>query len=571
MYIIFIFDYIHIHHNIVFNTVFFLFLSFLPKYINKEDNGLSDHRFFMKNYILKHKKELIKLILFIILASISAVFIQFFRGYVLDSAINKSRDIIYYGITMFLLIVLEILFTYLFFTASNKLTSVYIEDLRSDIFRSILSKNYKDFYANDKGNYISKLINEVTLIDEKFFSNLCTFLQVSIKALLVLISIFLLNWKLSIIAIFLMTLPLYIPKLIQNKIKNLNSKYVNSINNLTSLLNDYLSGYEIIHNYSLTQIFIKKFIDKNYNTQYDFYKMRKISSLSRTLSMILSYFSFFIVVIFSTYLVFKGEFTAGEFFAAIGLVDQLSWPIISISINIQNFIAAKPVINSILPYINTINANTKNSNTDKISNIVFDNVCFSYNEKQLIKNFNAEFKENKKYLIKGESGSGKTTLINLLLGFEKLDSGNIFINGKVCETEDILGKISIVRQETFLFNDTIRNNISLHEDIEDENILKILNTVNLTKFSSVEDLDTIIENSGINLSGGEKRRIILARALIRKKDVLILDEPLANLDKNNAHLIEDLILKINDVTLIVISHTFSEEKLKEFDEIYSLE
>ena len=571
MYIIFIFDYIHIHHNIVFNTVFFLFLSFLPKYINKEDNGLSNHRFFMKNYILKHKKELIKLILFIILASISAVFIQFFRGYVLDSAINKSRDVIYYGITMFLLIVLEILFTYLFFTASNKLTSVYIEDLRSDIFRSILSKNYKDFYANDKGNYISKLINEVTLIDEKFFSNLCTFLQVSIKALLVLISIFLLNWKLSIIAIFLMTLPLYIPKLIQNKIKNLNSKYVNSINNLTSLLNDYLSGYEIIHNYSLTQIFIKKFIDKNYNTQYDFYKMRKISSLSRTLSMILSYFSFFIVVIFSTYLVFKGEFTAGEFFAAIGLVDQLSWPIISISINIQNFIAAKPVINSILPYINTVDSNIKNSNSEKISNIVFSNVCFSYNEKNLIKNFNAEFKENKKYLIRGESGSGKTTLINLLLGFEKLDSGNIFINGDVYETEDILEKISIVRQETFLFNDTIRNNISLYEDIEDENILKILNTVNLTKFSSVEDLDTIIENSGINLSGGEKRRIMLARALIRKKDVLILDEPLANLDKNNAHLIEDLILKINDVTLIVISHTFSEEKLKEFDEIYSLE
>ena len=184
---------------------------------------------------------------------------------------------------------------------------------------------------------------------------------------------------------------------------------------------------------------------------------------------------------------------------------------------------------------------------------------------------NKYFKENKKYLIKGESGSGKTTLINLLLGFEKLDSGNIFINGDVCETEDILEKISIVRQETFLFNDTIRNNISLYEDIEDENILKILNTVNLIKFSSVEDLDTIIENSGINLSGGEKRRIMLARALIRKKDVLILDEPLANLDKNNAHLIEDLILKINDVTLIVISHTFSEEKLKEFDEIYSLE
>ena len=571
MYIIFIFDYIYIHHNIVFNTVFFLFLSFLPKYINKEDYGLSNHRFFMKNYILKHKKQLIKLILFIILASISAVFIQFFRGYVLDSAINKSRDVIYYGITMFLLIVLEILFTYLFFTASNKLTSVYIEDLRSDIFKSILSKNYKDFYANDKGNYISKLINEVTLIDEKFFSNLCTFLQVSIKALLVLISIFLLNWKLSIIAMFLMTLPLYIPKLIQNKIKNLNTKYVNSINDLTSLLNDYLSGYEIIHNYSLTQLFIKKFIDKNYNTQYDFYKMRKISSLSRTLSMILSYFSFFIVVIFSTYLVFKGEFTAGEFFAAIGLVDQLSWPIISISINIQNFIAAKPVINSILPYINTVDSNIKNSNSEKISNIVFSNVCFSYNEKNLIKNFNAEFKENKKYLIRGESGSGKTTLINLLLGFEKLDSGNIFINGDVCETEDILEKISIVRQETFLFNDTIRNNISLYEDIEDENILKILNTVNLTKFSSVEDLDTIIENSGINLSGGEKRRIMLARAIIRKKDVLILDEPLANLDKNNAHLIEDLILKINDVTLIVISHTFSEEKLKEFDEIYSLE
>ena len=80
-----------------------------------------------------------------------------------------------------------------------------------------------------------------------------------------------------------------------------------------------------------------------------------------------------------------------------------------------------------------------------------------------------------------------------MLGFEKLDSGNIFINGNVCETEDILEKISIVRQETFLFNDTIRNNISLYEDIEDESIFKILNTVNLTKFSSVEGLDAMIK------------------------------------------------------------------------------
>lgn len=524
----------------------------------------------MKNYILRHRKEFIKMMIFILISCISAVFVQFFRGYVLDSALAKSSKTIYYASIMFLFIAIEILFSYFLAIIGNKFTAICLEDLRNDIFSSILSKKYKDFYSKDKGEYISKLINEVEIIDDRFFSNLCTFLEVSTKAILVLISIFLLNWKLAIISIFLMTLPLYVPKLIEKKLENLNEKYVESLDGLTSSISEYLSAFEVIHNFSLTKLFIKKFIAKNSTTQYDYYKMRKISSISMILSMILSYSSFFIVVIFSAYLVYENEFSAGEFFVAIGLIDQLSWPIISISSNIQDFISVRPVIKSLQEYINQDEIKDGKNILEKVKTIIFDNISFSYGEKELLKNINMEFQENKKYLIKGESGSGKTTLINLLLQLERVNSGHILANGQEYETEDILKNISVVRQDAFLFSDTLRNNISLYENIKDEKIIEILEKLKLNKFTSIEALDMFIENSGTNISGGEKKRIALARALVREKGILILDEPLANLDSDTVNLIEDFILTLNNITLIVISHIFSEEKIKNFDQVYTV-
>lgn len=130
---------------------------------------------------------------------------------------------------------------------------------------------------------------------------------------------------------------------------------------------------------------------------------------------------------------------------------------------------------------------------------------------------------------------------------------------------------TVVRQEAILFNDSLRNNLTMYMDIPDKDLIKVLENLGLKKFATKEALDEIITENGFNLSGGEKKRICLARALLRDTDILIFDEPLANLDDNTAKKIEDILLSIEDKLVIIVSHQFSDEKLKLFDNIIDLQ
>ena len=180
------------------------------------------------------------------------------------------------------------------------------------------------------------------------------------------------------------------------------------------------------------------------------------------------------------------------------------------------------------------------------------------------------FKKGKKYLIKGRSGFGKTTLINLLLKYNNADDGDILIDKvSIANINNIYDIASVVRQDNFLFKDTLRNNLTLFEDISDEKLFKVLNTLNLHDFANKDSLDMIIGSGGISISGGEAKRISIARALLREKDILILDEPLANLDKETTEILENEILSLKDYTVIMISHVISEAAEAEFDGVYN--
>ena len=130
--------------------------------------------------------------------------------------------------------------------------------------------------------------------------------------------------------------------------------------------------------------------------------------------------------------------------------------------------------------------------------------------------------------------------------------------------------MTVVRQEAILFHYTLRNNLTMYREIPDEKLIALLERLELSKYANTEALDSIISENGANLSGGEKKRICLARALLRDTDVLILDEPLANLDEGTAGKIEDLLLSIKGKLMLVVSHQFTEEKLPLFDRVIEL-
>ena len=155
-----------------------------------------------------------------------------------------------------------------------------------------------------------------------------------------------------------------------------------------------------------------------------------------------------------------------------------------------------------------------------------------------------------------------------MLRYYDADSGGITIDGTPIEDYgSTYGCMTVVRQEAILFHDTLRNNLTMYQNIPDGKLLEVLRSVGLDRYANLQALDGVLAEGGANFSGGEKKRICLARALLRQTDVLILDEPLANLDEATADKVEDLLLSIAGKTLLIVSHQFSEGKLGAFDRV----
>lgn len=267
----------------------------------------------------------------------------------------------------------------------------------------------------------------------------------------------------------------------------------------------------------------------------------------------------------------RGDFSAGDFFIAVGMIDQLSYPIISLSYFIQDLVSVKPVNMSILEFINQ--ESTKHGTIDipkeEFEEILYKDISFGYEDHDnIINDLNMKFLRDKQYLLKGVSGSGKTTSVNLLLDYYRPSAGSVKINDiPVNKIKNLNQIITIMRQDAVLFEETLRNNITMYQEIPDEKVISLLSKVGLDRYANHDSLDMVIHEGGTNLSGGEKRRVTLARSIIRETPILILDEPLANLDEKNAKSIESQLLSIKDRTVIIISHQFSSENISKLDEV----
>ena len=256
------------------------------------------------------------------------------------------------------------------------------------------------------------------------------------------------------------------------------------------------------------------------------------------------------------------------------MIDQLSYPLISLAEIIRQLVAIKPSCEAMDKFIIEAEGTRQGKSLLKLDReIKYSNVSFAYPDGPVIlKNFNFLAKKGKHYLIKGPSGCGKTTIVNMILKYYNPTKGDIEFDGiSIKDYSNTYDCTTVVRQEAILFNDSLRNNLTMYMDILDKDLIKVLENLGLKKFATKEALDEIITENGFNLSGGEKKRICLARALLRDTDILIFDEPLANLDDITAKKIEDILLSIEDKLVIIVSHQFSDEKLQFFDNIIDLQ
>ena len=454
--------------------------------------------------------------------------------------------------------------------------------LQSQMIKALIRADTQLIDQKHSGKFISNLTYDVSHITNLLSSAVLNLFKDSLTLIGLLIVMFFQNWKLSLIAIIMIPLASIAAKTLGKRM----GKIVTEAQEKSGFLNAYL--IELFKNHRLIKVFQKETYEgkkadehleqlKSKNKKINIVLVR-MSPIMETLTGIM----IAILIFYSGKLILKNEIDINNFFSFLAAMMLAYQPVRSLSsLNIvlnQGLSAAA----RILPIIDTKNKiiDQENATEVKIINgsINFTNVNFKYdkNEKDVLKNININISGGKMTSLVGHSGSGKSTILNLIPRLYDIGSGDISIDDQSIynlKIESLRSKISLVSQDTTLFDDTIKNNIGYAKyNASDEDIIKASKYSYSHEF--IEKLpnkyETIIGENGIRLSGGQKQRLSIARAMLKKSPIILLDEATSSLDAETESKIQDA-LKIltKNKTTIVIAHRLS--TVLNSDQIYIID
>ncbi|MBS5823065.1 MAG: ABC transporter ATP-binding protein [Clostridium argentinense] len=533
----------------------------------------------MRECIKKNKLLLVSTVIFSVISSIALVglslFIQTTIDYVTAGDMEGFKRILIYSVGYGVLIgVLYFIYDIL----SKMFIRNLLKMLRNKAFFGILRRNYKDFNSKNTADYISVLTNDMKLVEENYIVPLLLIFQygvmfvVTVILLLYLSPVVTLGIFISMLLIFIV--PSFFGKVLEKKQLELS----NRLSFFTSKLKDIFSGYDVIRSYNLKDSIGKEFKEENNNLANTKFAADKIFVVNESISQTLGMGTQFVAIFLSSYLVIKGNLTMGMLIAIVQLSGTFVQPVIVIMSNLPKLNSVKPIIERIDEF-STYKDNdfTGKDKPSFNNNLEVSNLSFSYgNGKSIIKDISLKIDKNKKYAIVGESGCGKSTLIKLMLGYYSDFSGDIKFDGnsmKNLSIEQLNKMISIIHQNVYMFDKTIKDNICLYKEFSEEQINNVLKLSGANKFieETFNGLNYLVGENGSNLSGGQRQRIAIARALIQQTPILVLDEGTSAIDMQTAYDIESKLLNIKELTLITITHKMSEELLSLYDKIIYIE
>lgn len=527
----------------------------------------------MKSFVWRYRVLFAGAVLFVLGATVCAVAVQFLKGDVLDRALlGDGAATLQTGVLLLAGIVLELTLFHLYGRCAAGFEVRCEAALKKRVFESILARDYPAFIAEGPGVYLAKYTEKTGQVRRLYFAALPAFAEILTKIVLVSAALFVLCWPLALLTLALLTTPLYVPKLIEKRLQRAKKAHMDALERSLARVTDWLSGFEVIKNFQLEKMIADRFDRDNACAAQAQLHDERLGNLTRTISACISYLSYFAVLAAAAAFVVGGVFSAGDFFVSIGMIDQLSWPLIALSQLVRNLIGVKPVLSELESFLCQGRAHAKAPGPETfLREIRFENVGFSYDDQALLEGFCAVIQKGGKYLLRGGSGSGKTTLINLLLRYYAPQQGRIVLDGTPVDAyDDLYGIAAVVRQDPVLFDDTLLENLTLGQPVARPRLLAMLNAMGLSRFANDRALETPVGPGGAHLSGGERKRVCVLRALLRDKPLMILDEPLANLDDATAGALEDELLAICGKTVLIVSHQFSPQKLAAFDGVIDL-
>ena len=442
--------------------------------------------------------------------------------------------------------------------------------LQFDMLNTLISADTQSIDEKHTGKFISNLTYDVMHITNLLSHGILNLFKDSLTLIGLLTVMFLQNWKLSLIAIILIPIASTAARSLGKRM----GKVTTEAQEKSSFLTKYL--VELFKNHRLTKIFQKEKYESNRANNYLNQlkeKNKKIGHVIVRISPIMEVLTgvmIAILIFYSGKFIAVGELSVNNFFSFLAAMMLAYQPVRSLStLNVilnQGLSAASRIL-SVIDTKKLINNpdNAKEINVEK-ANIKFKDVMFSYNKSdgEVLKNVNLEFEGGQMTSLVGHSGSGKSTILNLIPRFYDCGSGDISVDNQSIydvTLHSLRKNISLVSQETTLFDDTIKNNIKYANlDASDEEIFRAAKLSHCDEFINnlPEKYETLIGEDGVRLSGGEKQRISIARAMLKKSSIILLDEATSSLDSETETKIQDA-LKIltKDRTTIVIAHRLS--------------
>lgn len=443
-------------------------------------------------------------------------------------------------------------------------------------FKKLIGKSISSFRDESAAGYLSALTNDAASIETNYLAQMLAMITKAVTFIGALLLMCRYSLLMTAIAAGLTVLPLIASLLTGNRLQTVESRVSERNGEFTAALSDCLAGFTVVKNFKAEREIFRLFAQSNKALEHEKFTGRRIKTLVGMIGAVTGIFAQLGVFIAGVYLSMKGgSMTPGAVVLFVNLMNFIISPIAELPGLLACRKAALGLVDKLAAALERSSSREGSETLNRLEHgIRLENVSFAYEPgKTVLHGINAEFEAGRAYALVGGSGSGKSTLLNLLMAAETNYSGHILADGielSDISTESLYGTMAAIQQNVFVFNASIKDNVSMFRDFPKTEMDEAIARAHLGALIRERGEDYLCGENGSGLSGGEKQRISIARSLLKKSSVLLADEVTAALDAQTAHRVSSDILDLQGITRIVVTHTLEESLLRRYDKIFVL-
>ena len=448
-----------------------------------------------------------------------------------------------------------------------------MQQYRDYAFSRLTQKSLRSFSKESTALYVSALTNDCTSIENNYLAATFTLIEFLFCFLGALIMMLYYSPVMLVLAVALSFLPVAVSMTAGNRLTEQEKEISKKNERFVSIVNELLSGFPVIKSFRAETQASRLFSQRNEQAEEAKKNKRRTEQLISLLANDAGIIAQMGIFLAGAWLAISNKgVTAGVVIVFVQLMNYILNPISQVPLLWSNRKAAIALMEKLS---DALSENVREEGREKLNGfsekIEVKDLTYGYEpESHVLKDLDVQFDAGKSYAIVGGSGSGKSTLLNLLMGSSSNYRGEICIDGvsiKNIESESLYQLMTSVQQNVFIFNDTIRNNVTMFHEFPDREVTLALERSGLSEFIKKRGEDFVCGENGANLSGGERQRISIARALLRKSPILLVDEATAALDAATARAVSFSILNLVGMTRIVVTHRLEEAILRRYDKI----